>query len=208
MSEAYWNAVKTADITSVAQMLDKSRSLVGERYAGEAWIPEHIYDSAERKQIAAPADFPFTNTALHSATVNGQTELVELLLRYGADTNAIGYEANKGLTPPVVLAAWEGSLETLRVLLENGADPNVSASAETALYTAAEHDSSDKVDLLLSHGARHDIFTATIVGDVELVKRMLSAYPPLHEARSVKRGRTPREEAEHHNRSEILKLFE
>ena len=164
MNNAYWKAVEENDVAKVAALLDQSSSLVDERYTGEAWIPGSVYDSTERKQVPAPADFPFTNTALHTAVVNARTELAEVLLRHGADANANGYEANKGLTPPVVLAAWEGSLETLRVLLEGGADPNISASTETALYTAAEHHAPDKVELLLAHGARHDIFTAAIVG--------------------------------------------
>jgi len=106
-----------------------------------------------------------------------------------------------------VLAAWEGSFETLQLLLENGADPNVPASAETALYTAAEHGSKDKVDLLISYGARHDIFTAIIMGEVEVVDQMLMAYPPLKNIRSSKREQTPKEVAEYYNQSEVLKLF-
>ena len=207
MIDAYWNAIRSADVGKVAEILEASPSLVEERFAGEAWVPGHVYDSAEQKQVPTPTDFPFTNAAIHSATVNAQTELVELLLRHGANANAMGYEANKGLTPPVVLAAWEGSFETLQLLLANGADPNIPASAETALYTAAEHHAQDKVDLLLAHGARHDIFSAAIEGDVETVERMVKAYPSLREARSMKRGRTPREEAEHHQQSEVLALL-
>ena len=207
MKNAFRNAVNNNDVDTIEALLAETSSLVEERYSGEAWVAGCIYDSGQRKQIPAPADFPFTNTALHTASVNGRTDLTSLLIRYGTDINAIGYEANKGLTPAVVLAAWEGSLETLRVLLENGADPNNPASAETALYTAAEHHSFDKVELLLAHGARHDIFTAAITGNAELVERMLVAYPPLQEARSEKRGRTPREEAEHHGQSDVVKLF-
>ena len=83
MKDAYWNAVQNADTTGVAQMLDDSSSLVDERYAGQAWIPRHVYDPVEQKQIPAPSDFPFTNTASHSAAINARTELVELLLRHG-----------------------------------------------------------------------------------------------------------------------------
>lgn len=133
--------------------------------------------------------------------------MVRLLLQFGADPNAIGYEDNKGLTPAAVLAAWEGSLETLRILFEGGADPNLRASAETALYTAAEHQAFDKVELLLSFGARHDLFTTSILGKVDVVKRMLAAYPTLREVRSLKRNRTPREEAEHFKQDEVLRLF-
>ena len=65
-------------------------------------------------------------------------------------------------------------------------DPNLSASAETALYCAADHRDMAKVELLLKHGAQHDIFTAAIIGDAETVAIMLYAYPPLREARSLK----------------------
>jgi hypothetical protein len=40
------------------------------------------------------------------------------------------------IAPVVVFAAWEGELDVLRLLLENGADPNVPGSAESALYIA------------------------------------------------------------------------
>ena len=199
----FWEAVANNDTSALQNLLAASPELAGARFVGNAWNPAAAPDETRA------TEHDFTNTALHTAAVNSHTEMVQLLLQFGADPNAIGFERdNKGLTPPVVLAAWEGSLETLRALLDGGADPNIPASAETALYTAAEHGSADKVDLLLSYGARHDVFTAAIVGDVFLVKRFLAAYPPLRYARSTKRHRTPCEEAEHHNQFEIVRLFE
>ncbi len=208
MDYAFWNAVDNDDVDRVAELLEQSSSWVKKRFSGEAWKPCHIWSYEARTQVPTPAEFRFTNMAIHTAAVNSRTEMVQLLLRHGADANAIGYEPNKGLTPPVVLATWEGSFETVQALLENGADPNIAASAETALYTAAEHGLSDKVKLLLAHGARHDIFSAAIAGDVEFVERALAACPALKNARSMKRGRTPMEEAEHHEQSEVLKLFQ
>jgi hypothetical protein len=204
----YWRAVRDNDVAALERLLANSPSLVHEVVRGEAWEPGHWYDPAAGKRVPVPQHFEFTNSALHTAAVNGRAELASLLLRRGAAPDAIGYEGNKGLTPPVVLAAWEGTLETLRVLLDRGADPNLPASAETALYTAAEHGSRDKAELLLSRGARHDIFTASILGEVEIVRRMLRAYPPLKNARSHKRGRTPLEEAKHHHCAEVVKLLE
>ena len=208
MSDAFWHAVDTNNVATVADLLKTSPALVNEQYRGEAWKPKHIWSPEFNNQVTAPPDFSFTNTALHTAAVNGRTELADLLLANGADVNAMGFEPNKGLTPPVVLAAWEGTLETLRTLLVHGADPNIAASAETALYTAAEHRSDQKCQLLLAHGARHDIFTAAILGDVQTAKRLLLAYPSLREARSLKRGRTPAEEAAHHNQTQVLQLFQ
>ena len=195
----FWNAVADNDVDAAEDLLNESASLVNERFHGVAWDP------TKRRN---PNQFPFTNTALHTAAVNSRSDMAAMLLSKGADPNAVGYEESKGLTSAVVLAAWEGSLETLTVLLDSGADPNLFASAESAIYAAAEHGSSDKVQLLLERGAQHDIFTAAIVGDVDRVKLFLQAYPTLREARSLKRARTPREEAVAHDQTEVVQIFD
>jgi ankyrin repeat protein len=134
--------------------------------------------------------------------------MMTMLLDCGADVNALGYNENKGIAPAIVLAAWEGDVDMLRVLLEAGADPNVAGSAESALYTAIEHTSADapapnKVSVLLDNGARHDIFTAAMVGDVEMARAHAAAYPPLLGRRSLKRNRTPLEEAAHYGQDDV-----
>jgi len=195
-AEEFWKAIDANDVETTKSLLQDSPALVNERYFGIAWKTE------------PNCDIQFSNTALHNAAVNSRVKIAELLIRSGADVNAIGYEENKGLTPPIVLAAWEGSIEMMKVLLDAGADPNLSASAETALYCAAEHHAQEKVELLLASGARHDLFTAAILGEVEMLKKILTAYPPLLNARSLKRNRTVREEAEHYKQIEVIKLLE
>lgn len=194
--DKFWSAVAENDIASVTSLLENYPEFVQERYFGVAWNP------------ATVDDCKFSNTALHTTAVNSQVELAKLLIKNGAGINAIGYEENKGLTPPIVLAAWEGSTVMVEFLLAHGADPNLPASAETALYCAAEHGAADKVELLLANGARHDIFTAAILGEVEIVREFITAYPPLIKARSLKRNRTAKEEAEHHNQAEVVELLE
>ena len=195
-AKKFWHAVDDDDMARVKQLVEQSPELVRKRYFGVAWKPEEI------------EGFEFSNTALHTAAVNSRVPLAKLLIKFGADINAIGYEENKGLTPPIVLAAWEGSLEMLRLLLDAGADLNCPASAETALYCAAEHKAMDKVKLLLERGARHDIFTAAILGEVNLVKHFATAYPPLLQARSQKRNRTVLEEAQHFGQQSVVQLLE
>ena len=194
-TKQFWAAVADDDVPSVKTLLDRHPELVRERYFGVAWKPEPV------------EGLQFGNTALHTAVVNSRVELAKLLIENGADIDAIGYEENKGLTPPIVLAAWEGSIEMLRLLLDAGADANLAASAETALYCAAEHKAAAKVELLLSRGARHDIFTAAILGEVELVRRFVTAYPPLLHARSLKRNRTAKEEAQHFEQNDVVQLL-
>ena len=59
---------------------------------------------------------------------------------------------------PLAHAATEGSLEMLKLLLENGADPNAvnPECDESALFFAAGWNKSESVNLLLEHGAKVD----------------------------------------------------
>ena len=200
--EAYFQAVRANDLDRVQEILEVEPALVHQRVAdlsAEPWAPA---DPGDRQ----------SNTALHWAAVRGWRKaalapLAQILIDYGADVDAMGYNGNKGVAPTVVLAAWEGDFDVLRVLLESGADPNRPASAESALYCAIEHTDLDapdpnKVSLLLEHGAEHDVFTAAMTGATDLVDELLDDYDPLIERRSLKRGRTPLEEAVNYGRWE------
>lgn len=190
--EAYWEAIRASDVRGLRAHLEAQPGLVGSTYPGEAG------------ELDPSSASGFTNTALHFAVVHDDLELARTLLEAGSDVNALGYTKERGLTPPLVLAAAEGSLEMLKLLLAHGADPNLPASAETALYAAVENDFTDKSALLIEHGARHDVFTAAIAGDIPKVIRFLEAYPDLLKARSLKRNRTPWDEAAIHEREALM----
>lgn len=145
---------------------------------------------------------------MHFCCFQKREELLKELLRYHPDLESLTFEDNKGITTPLVLATWEGSLKTCRLLLEAGANPNTCASAESPLYTAAEHHDWEKVGLLEAFGAKHDIFTACICGRSEIVEMEIRAYKPLLERRSAKRNRTPLEEAYEHEPEEIVSLIQ
>lgn len=61
-------------------------------------------------------------TALHHSAGNGDLEMVQLLLRQGADVNA-----NSQLGPPIQWAAMSDHRSAVRLLMEHGADPNICA---------------------------------------------------------------------------------
>ena len=124
-------------------------------------------------------------TALHWAALNGDGELAQMLLYAGANVGAKtrigGYTplhlaaqiGHAGVIAPLVAAgaqvtavtgtgatalmqaAHSGSTDSVRILLENGADPNLkeTANGQTALMFAAASDRIDVVKLLLSRGA-------------------------------------------------------
>ncbi|CAG1970192.1 unnamed protein product [Fusarium graminearum] len=85
--------------------------------------------------------------SLYEATDGENQRTIELLLRYGASANATGELYGNALTA----AAFDGTIDIVRMLLDAGADIN--SDDGFALQTAAEHNHIDVVKLLLERGA-------------------------------------------------------
>ena len=84
------------------------------------------------------------------ATYLGHVDLVDLLLRHGADVNARDAAGNTALMG----VCFKGHLEIARILIEHGTDVNAQNSmGATALIYAATYGHSEIVKVLLSHGA-------------------------------------------------------
>ncbi len=86
---------------------------------------------------------------LHNASNNGRPETLRLLIGSSAEVNARA----AGDRNPLYLATEEGHLEVVRVLLENGADPDVQRWNGTPLHRAWKHGHLEVVQLLLKHCA-------------------------------------------------------
>lgn len=85
----------------------------------------------------------------------GHGELARWLIEQGADVNAVA--ENPMRVAPVHAAASARDLETLRLLLDRGADANAKQQMDyTALHGAAARGDVDMAKLLLEHGARRD----------------------------------------------------
>jgi ankyrin repeat protein len=92
-------------------------------------------------------------TALHWAAYQDEREIVELLVRSGANAKA----ANRYGVTPLSLACTNGSGAIVELLLKGGADPNgILPGGETPLMTASRTGSLASVKALLSNGARVD----------------------------------------------------
>jgi len=91
-----------------------------------------------------------TDTPLHYAAVNGDTEIVEMLLNRGANINAKNW---CGITP-LHNAVKSKKMEITEYLLKRGAYVNARNSYNvTPLHFAVEKGSEEIVRLLLKHGA-------------------------------------------------------
>ena len=188
---ALWVAISNNNASGLREILDDTPQLATVSVPSSPWK----YEIEE--------GYPNLSRPIHFCSLSGRETLLAILLEFPVDLEAIAFEENKGLTTALVLAAWEGSLESCHLLLNAGANPNTCASTESPLYTAAEHHAWDKVDLLLAHGAKHDVFTACICGQLDIVQAEIHAYPLLADRRSLKRGRTPIEESIAHDCHEI-----
>ncbi len=101
-------------------------------------------------------------TPLTAAAQHGQVEVVQLLLKGGADPNLRDSGPDYPHETPLSTAAMHAQLEVCRVLLEAGADPNVPTNPKqpgdpgnwTALDWALQAKQSALADLLREHGGR------------------------------------------------------
>ena len=96
------------------------------------------------------------------------------------------------LNPELVealVANAHGDLDAVRRLLDD--EPTLVNAAwdwgggdwETALGAAAHMGRRDIAELLLDRGARLDVFAAAMLGEVEIVRAVLTAFPAMRDAR-------------------------
>ncbi len=121
--------------------------------AGATEILKLLLD--ERADVNART--PYAHTPLHSAVAGGRVEAAEILLERGAEPNArtVANRPHPTIGPnatPLVIARFNPGL--VRVLLEHGANPNVSLpEGRPLLVEAAREGNVAAVELLLKHGA-------------------------------------------------------
>ncbi|XP_074944188.1 ankyrin repeat and SOCS box protein 3 isoform X3 [Phalacrocorax aristotelis] len=90
---------------------------------------------------------------IHEAAAHNSGECLRLLIRAAPSDDYRNSKTFEG-TSALHLSARHGSLESIRVLLEAGADPNeVTTEATTPLFLAVENGHADVVKFLLQHGA-------------------------------------------------------
>ena len=120
---------------------------------------------------------PLGESPLDIAAIVGKPGIVRQLLAAGADVNAAG---NPQVSQtPLHLAAAGGYREAVALLLEHGANPNVTAhisrNGATPLMTAAAQGNSESVSLLLKHKADPNLTDQN--GDIALLFAIRNPSP-------------------------------
>jgi hypothetical protein len=113
------------------------------------WLLNHGADANTRDR--------FGTTPLHWAAHHNQMECVQVLLGHNANTNLQRTDGKTPLSMAIQLRG-EHALDTVRRLLEHGADPNIvcSNSHSTLLHEASSCGFLEVARLLLSYGAKVD----------------------------------------------------
>jgi ankyrin repeat protein len=151
--KALRDAACRGDLERLAALLDANSSLVNER-GGEG-----------------------TRTALHDAAGQGQEAAVEFLLKRGANPN-IRCEGDYAF--PLHFACERERFAIVRLLVEHGADTigegDYHELGVIGWATAWDWNAVNKeiVDYLLAHGARHNIFSAVAMGEVEAIRKLVA----------------------------------
>src|SRR5438552_15913039 len=119
-------------------------------------------------------------TGLHAAAQQGRLQAVRLLLKHGADPNA--REAGDN-TYPLHWAAANRHIEVVRALLDAGSDVHgigddheLDAIGWATFFHephGAPGDNPSVAALLVERGARHHIFSAMSLGDLNLIRSLI-----------------------------------
>ncbi|XP_061411979.1 caskin-2-like isoform X5 [Lethenteron reissneri] len=171
-------AAKSGDVAAVQKIINKYK-------AGKA----KLLGSTKRPNINHQDEDGFS--ALHHAALNGNTEIMNLLLEAQAH---VDMKDNKGLRP-LHYAAWQGKVEPLRILLKAGSSVNLqSGDGQIPLHLSVQNGHYQVSELLLQHQANPCIVNnnnktpldlACEFGRLRVVKLLLSSNvcPTLLEGR-------------------------
>jgi ankyrin repeat protein len=139
-----FKAAAKGDVQKVREYLDED----------EKWLTETYRRPPQGRD---PFSHDTGKQLVHIAAEEGQVEVLKLLKERGADLNA-AVTAGSRKHQPIHLAAAKNRASTVSWLLDNGVlvDSKTIPHDETPLYSAAESESIETVDLLLARGANVD----------------------------------------------------
>jgi ankyrin repeat protein len=172
---ASWRALKA----HVDGLTTDGRLFEAARNGDMATLVELLDANADKLYVR---DKPYEWTLLHAAAHNGRLDVVNHLLDRGLDVNAREKGDN---TYPMHWAAAAGHVDVVRRLADAGGDvvgKGDDHELEVIGWATCWDGANDAahravVDVLLSHGARHHIFSAIAMGLADEVRRIVAADP-------------------------------
>lgn len=102
-------------------------------------------------------------TALYTATEEGHLDIIELLIRHGADVNRspkgqVARDLHIEYQTPLLIACMRNHDAVIRHLIRSNADVNVTSERGSSPFLAiCQHNNVEIAQLLIDHGARYDV---------------------------------------------------
>lgn len=127
-------AVEEGKPDAVQLCLDQGAS-VNCQFKDDLYTPLHTACSTSPTDQDSDGENPKNNNSSSTATVQGSMDVLELLLKKGADGNA----CNKWKETPLLIAANNGHKAAVEALLRHGADPSLCSEAGWSALTFAAH---------------------------------------------------------------------
>ncbi|UMM30233.1 hypothetical protein L5515_012202 [Caenorhabditis briggsae] len=174
----------------------------GQQQQGQLRRTHSEGDGTERAKARSNAIDKATDSTLETplsiACSNGHREVVELLLKEGAN---IEHRDKKGFTP-LIIAATYGHAPIVEVLLKNHAaiEAQSDRTKDTALSLACTAGRKDVVEMLLAHGANKEhrnvsdytpLSLASSSGFLDIVNLLLTAGSEINSRTGSKLGISP-----------------
>lgn len=204
---ASWRALKAHvdSLTVDGQLFASARTGDAQRLA--ALLDAH----PDRLRATAK---PYDMTLLHAAAQGGHLAAVDLLLRRGLDANTRETGDN---TYAMHWAAAAGSVDVVRRLADAGGDVvgrgddhGLEVIGWASCWDGADDDAHRAVvDLLLSRGAHHNVYSAIALNLAGEVRRLVAATPAVLQSRMSRseNNQTPLHFAVRMNRPEMVALL-
>jgi ankyrin repeat protein/uncharacterized glyoxalase superfamily protein PhnB len=203
----FFDACGNGDVEALHRLLSHDPTLVrASRPTAEGAGPDDRATSAQHGGW----------TGLHSAAQRGHLDAVRLLLQHGANPNAREEGDN---TYPLHWAAAQGHTDIVRALVDAGGDVHGFGDAHeldvigwaTFFHApdAPRGGNPDLVAFLVERGARHHVFSAMSIGDVDLIRNIVEENPGALDRRlsRFEQGQTPLHFAISEKRYDILDLL-
>lgn len=163
---AIYNALRDeGQIGTLREYLEANRGRVNFDFLLDDTV--RLYDSvnitrlllelgADPNSYRNPRDREHGFSLLNHAIIRGRNEIAEALIRGGADVNAhLAFENVNFVDSPLLIAAYRGNTNIVRILLEHDADVSFvgGPNGKSALQNAQENNYSPEINALIINAA-------------------------------------------------------
>ena len=168
---AILKAVEDADVSRVRALLDDDPGLVHVRVRSDYEEGDTLLHRSAPHQVEDGAN-----------PHEPHLQVAQLLIDHGADIDAVGGHENTVGSTALDAAAWAGRVGMVRLLLQNGADPEKGGHEGVdynPVSTAVSHGRKEIFKLLIEAGAQYGIQHTIRMGMLRETRELLDADPGL-----------------------------